>query len=326
MLDVFLTIDTEFYPLWPDWRSAGLSRDIDRDIYGRTSSGDFGVGYQLDVLASHNLKACFFVEGLCGSAGAGEEVLRRLVDEIQSKRQEVQLHLHPEWLQWMETPPIANHGRETIDEFTANEQSQLIALAKSNLVKAGASDITAFRAGDFAANRDTLPALRNCGINIDSSYNACYPKSLGDVSALRGADQPVDLRGVWEFPVAVWSDGLGSNRHAQLCSCSSAELEGAILSAWRGGWSYLVIVSHSFELLKKRRKRVADPAPDPIVVRRFSRLCEFLAENSDKFRTRHFANIDLASLQTSEPVKPLQSPAYRTAWRMAEQTRRRLAY
>jgi hypothetical protein len=202
----------------------------------------------------------------------------------------------------------------------------LIALAKENLAKAGAQDITAFRAGDFAANSRTLQALKNCGIEIDSSYNACYPRSLGDVSALRSVDQPVELSGLWEFPVAVWGDGLGSNRHAQICSCSSAELEGAILSAWKNGWNYFVIVSHSFELLKKRRKRVADPAPDPIVVRRFNRLCQFLSENSDKFRTRHFSQIDLASLRNSEPAKPIHSPAYRTAWRMAEQTRRRLAY
>ncbi len=109
MLDVFLTVDTEFYPLRPDWRIAGLSRDIARDLYGKTERGEFGVSYQLNVLAANGLKATFFVEGLCGSA-AGDEVLGRLVDEIQSKGQEVQLHLHPEWLQWMANPPVPSQG------------------------------------------------------------------------------------------------------------------------------------------------------------------------------------------------------------------------
>ena len=325
MLDVFITIDTEFYPLWPDWRSAGLARDIDRDIYGQTARGQFGVSYQLDVLAAHGLKASFFVEGLFAGA-TGDDVLRRLIAEIRSKGQEIQLHLHPEWLQWMENPPVPKNGRETIDEYSASEQRQLIAIAKESVSNAGAQNICAFRAGDYAANAGTLQALSANGIDIDTSFNACYVKSLGDVAALREADQPVEVSEIWEFPVAVWSDGLGSYRHAQLCSCSSAEMQGALLSAWKNGWNCFVIVSHSFELLKKRRKRISHPSPDPIVVRRFSQLCEFLQANRDKFRTRHFGDIDLSTLRNgAELARPIRSPAYRTAWRMAEQTCRRLS-
>ncbi len=324
MLDVFITIDTEFYPLWPDWRTAGLGRDIDRDLYGKTERGEFGVSYQLDVLAAHGLKATFFVEGLCASA-AGDEVLRRLVGEIQSKGQEVQLHLHPEWLQWMGNPPIPSQGRELIAEFSASEQRQLIGIARENVVRAGAENIMAFRAGDYAAGANTLEALADNGIRIDTSYNACHAKSLADVSELEGAQQPVEVSRVWEFPVAVWSDGLGSHRPAQLCSCSASEMQGSLVSAWKNGWKCFVIVSHSFELLKKRRQRASRPMPDPMVVRRFTQLCEFLQANNDKFRTGHFRDVDTGLLGVAEPAKPIRSPAYRTAWRLAEQTCRRLA-
>ena len=324
MLNVFITVDTEFYPLWPDWASAGLSRDIDRDIYGITSRGPFGVLYQLEILAKYGLKASFFVEGLFACA-TGDEPMRRIVDEIQERGQEVQLHLHPEWLQWMDKPLFESRQRETIDEFSAGEQNQLIAVAKENLVKAGATNISAFRAGDFAANAQTLEALAANQIAYDTSYNACYPKSLKDVSPLADALGPRQVSNLWEFPVTWWQDTLGNRRHAQLCSCSSAELCGALLTAWAAGWHSFVIVSHSFELLKKRRKRVSKPAPDPLVVRRFDHLSRFLQQNSDKFQTCHFADIKPDSIPPLQADKPLGSPAYRTAWRVLEQTYRRLS-
>ena len=97
------------------------------------------------------------------------------------------------------------------------------------------------------------------------------------------------------------------------------------MGAWKNGWEAFVIVSHSFELLKKRRKRISHPMPDPIVVRRFTRLCEFLESNRDKLRTCHFRDVDVAALAEGRPARAIRSPAYRTAWRMAEQTCRRLS-
>jgi peptidoglycan/xylan/chitin deacetylase (PgdA/CDA1 family) len=324
MLNVFITIDTEFYPLWPDWASAGLSRDIDRDVYGITAGGQFGVSYQLKILAKHGLKASFFVEGLFACA-AGEQPMRRIVDEIQGRAQEVQLHLHPEWLQWMDKPFVACNGRQTIDEFSADEQKKLVAAARENLLRAGAKNVVAFRAGDFAANADTLDALAANQISYDTSYNACYPKSFRGVSMMDHAFGPRRLTGLWEFPVTWWQDSFGYRRHAQLCSCSWAELSGALMTAWTEGWSSFVIVSHSFELLKKRRKRVSNPAPDPLVVRRFGQLCKFLEANGDKFQTRHFTDIDMESFGCVQASKPLGSPVYRTAWRVLEQAYRRLS-
>jgi hypothetical protein len=323
MLNVFITVDTEFYPLWPDWASAGLSRDIDRDIYGITSRGPFGVSYQLEILAKYGLKASFFIEGLFACA-TGSEPMRRIVGEVQGRGQEVQLHLHPEWLQWIDKPAVQSRQRESIDEFSADEQTRLIALARENLLKAGAKNINAFRAGDFAANAQTLEALAANQIAYDTSYNACYPKSFGDVSDFADALGPRRVSQLWEFPVTWWRDSLGNRRHAQLCSCSSAELGGALLTAWAAGWHSFVIVSHSFELLKKRRKRVSKPAPDPLVVRRFDQLCNFLRQNGDKFRTCHFSGIKPDSIPSLQAARPLGSPAYRTAWRVLEQAYRRL--
>src|SRR6478609_6242763 len=99
MLNVFITVDTEVWPLLPDWREAGLTRDIDRDIYGNTPSGSYGISYQMDVLDRHGLKGVFFVEPLFAEV-AGRDRLRAIVAEIQGRGHEVQVHIHPEWLGW----------------------------------------------------------------------------------------------------------------------------------------------------------------------------------------------------------------------------------
>jgi hypothetical protein len=323
MLNVFLTIDTEVYPLLPDWRSAGLQGDISRDIYGETSKGAYGLSYQIDVLNAHRLKAVFFVESLFASA-VGPEPLNKIVREIQDGGHEVQLHLHPEWLSWMSCPPFDPAGRGTLNQFTGREQGVLVGMGLQNLRAAGAHRICAFRAGDYAADLDTLSALREQGIPCDSSSNPCYRNSLPDLSERDALVQPKNIEGTWEFPVGFWDTGLSRRRHAQITTASSAELRGALCAAWEQAWHSFVIVSHSFELLKKRRQRVKQPGPDHVVVRRFTELCRFLREHADRFRTCGFGDLDLESIPLQWDRRMLTSPIHRTAGRVLQQLYRRL--
>jgi hypothetical protein len=300
-----------------------LAGDVARDIDGQTDQGNFGLSFQLNLLRAHHLTASFFVESLFASA-VGLAPLSRIVDQIQSAQSEVQLHLHPEWLAWTDQPILPHNQREQLRHFTAAEQSTLIAAGLTNLTAAGSKTIRAFRAGDFAANRDTLTALHQNGLLYDTSYNPCYANSLADAHELTSAVQPVHIAGLHEFPVSFWKDRLGNTRHAQLCSSSSAELQGALLAAHRANWHSFIIVSHSFELLKNRRQRISNPAPDPIVVNRFKSLCRFLDDHRDKFRTCGFNDLDPGDFPETIREKPLRSPVRRTLWRVAEQAYRRL--
>ena len=158
MLNVLITVDTEVYPLLPGWRGENLRRDIQRDIYGETTKGNFGISYQLEVLNRHGIKAVFFIESLFALA-VGIEPLAEMVRKITKAGHEVQLHLHPEWLSWMNKPPVPACGRQQIREFSLDEQTELIRIGIANLQAAGACGVSAFRAGDYAANNDTLIAL-----------------------------------------------------------------------------------------------------------------------------------------------------------------------
>src|SRR6266542_1373328 len=106
MLDVFLTVDTEISSYGSRWRGSVTTEDIERDIYGVTTGGQFGLPYQIERLNAHGLKAVFFVEALFAEV-SGREPLRDIVQMVQDGGQEVQLHLHTEWLPRMPTPVIA---------------------------------------------------------------------------------------------------------------------------------------------------------------------------------------------------------------------------
>ncbi len=322
-MKVFLTIDTEVYPISPDWKDSALKNDIQRDIYGITPSGEFGLRYQIKLLDTFGLRATFFVESLFASSPfVGKEPLRVIVADIKRSGHDTQLHLHPEWTPHI--PSLSHIPAVPMADLTADEQRELFRVGICNLRDAGAETPWAFRAGDYAANVDTLRAASEFGIVFDSSYNYCYRNSTCKIA--RGSGpllQPYRVSGVCELPISVFEDGPAHYRHAQVCAASFRELRGALEKAWEGGWRSFVIVSHSFELIKDRRTGRA-PSAHLIVRRRFERLCRFLSENRNRFVTCVFSGLDPADILARQPVGSLKSGIARTLLRYIEQAAGRL--
>jgi peptidoglycan/xylan/chitin deacetylase (PgdA/CDA1 family) len=317
MLDVFFTVDVE---IWCDgWH------DIDRKfpdafrqyIYGPTSRGDYGLPFQLRVLDEHGLTGTFFVEPLF-SARFGAQPLAEIVGLIQAGRGDVQLHLHTEWADEALEPllPGSQGKRQHLRHFSLDEQTTLIGAGANMLKQAGGGDATAFRAGSFGFNRDTLRALARVRIPFDSSYNASlFGLDSGVLPGTTAVDS-FECDGVHEYPMTVFTDGVRPLRHAQLTACSYAEMEGLLWQALEAGRRSFVILSHSFELLGESKSR-----PDDVVVGRFLKLCAFLDRHRDSFRVGHFREPALPD-GTEQPA-PLVSPLWRTGARMIEQFYRR---
>ena len=317
MLDVFLTVDVE---LWCDgWQNldAKFARAYDRYVLGTTPTGRYGLPYQLSVLADHGLEAVYFVEPLFATR-FGASPLSDIVGPIREAGQEIQLHLHTEWVDEATTPLLddVTEKRQHLRHFSLQEQTRLIAIGKQLLAQAGVDAVTAFRAGSFGFNLDTLTALADNGIFLDSSYNATM---MGlDSGLLPGVPvvEPIEWRGVVEYPMTVFEDGPRHLRHAQVTACSFSELEGLLWSALDEGRQSFVILFHNFELLN-----ASGTAVDPVVVKRFRRLCAFLDKHRHAFRTRGFNGLQPRPV-LRQPA-PLVSPVWRTAGRMLEQFRRR---
>ena len=321
--NVFITVDTEVWPKSNDWRDTCLAADMDRDIYAVTSEGEYGIRYQLDVFTRFDLKAVFFVEALSAEV-VGRSRLAEIVHLIQSHGQEVQLHVHPEWLQWMAEPLVPHKRSQYLKQFTKDEQSLMLAAAIDHLRACGVTSVRAFRAGNYGANLDTLRALRENGVLFDTSYNYPYLSTQCGIDLREPLLQPRSIEGVMEYPITFYEDWPRHHRHLQITACSIQEMEHVLLQANRERWQSVVLVSHSFELVKNRKTPGKPLLPDHTCVNRFERLCRFLSERRDLFRTATFNEMSVSSNGDLPPRRALKSNVFRTGQRSGVLALRRL--
>lgn len=314
-LPVFLTIDTE---AWCESGSpAAYEEAHSRFVRGETAKGAYGIDYQARILNQHGLRAAFFVEALAATV-FGRATLRDTVERVQAAGQKVELHLHPEWLRWAKDPPVPARSSQ-LGDFPEEEQTLLIRLGLEELCAAGARDVIGLRAGNYGADARTLRSARAAGLTYDTSYNACYLSSTCRLRPPTPLLGPARLEGLVELPISVFQDFPGHFRHAQLNACSFRELRAALEQAHARGFAAFVIVSHSFELLDRTRRR----EPDPFTIRRWEALCRYLDEHRDRFRTDCFDG----TLPTEAPPDgPLVGSPLRTALRVGEQLVRRALY
>jgi hypothetical protein len=327
-MKVYLTFDIEVWCGGWSHLDERFPASFERYVYGRSKQGDYALPATLDLMDRHGLKGIFFVEPLF-SARFGPQYLRVIVDLIQSRGHSVQLHLHPEWTDEIKPHPLPKNlgKRQHLSYYSEEEQTALIGLGKELLTQAGASNITMFRAGSYAANSDTYRALARNGLRVDSSLNECFEVSGGDVGSAVGTAtstardwagrQQVQVGEVTSYPITVFQDGLGRLRPAQIGACGLAELGAAMHSAEASGHTDFVIVSHNFELLKPDSS-----LPDPWMVRRFSGLCDLLARRADRW---HVSTDMVARTCTSAspPLPRARVSSAATLRRYAEQAARR---
>ena len=296
---VLITVDTELV-----WRhhEAGLSW---RDNFARSyEAAGVGVPYQLRLLAEHGLKACFFVDPMPALVH-GLEPVKRMIEPILAAGQEVQLHLHPFWAR-------PGEAFRELNEYDAGEQQALIAQARDLLVAAGAPEPIAFRAGSYAANRDTLRALAALGIVYDASHNGCEHPRPSAVPLAPAQLAPAKIEDVIEVPVGQIEHQPGRLRHLQLCAVSFAEMRAALDHGVGEKHPLVSIVTHSFELARRDGL-----GRNGLAVSRFRRLCRYLADHRGTMPTAHFA--DLGDLPLGDDARPFRSPRLLTFGRMAEQ-------
>jgi hypothetical protein len=317
MLDVFFTVDVEVWCDGWDNVDAKFSRAFQQYVYGPTRKGQYGLPFTLAQLEEHGLSGVFFVEPLF-AARFGLEPLAEIVGLLREHGQEVQLHLHTEWVDEAKRALLPNVSgkRQFLRYFSYPEQKLLIAAGIDFIRRSDGGTVNAFRAGNFAFNSDTLKALAANGIQYDCSYNA---SAFGLDSGLTPGIpivEPVEFDRVYEYPMAVFNDGTSLLRAVQVTACSYPEIEGLLWQALESERKAFVILSHNFEFLNRAKDR-----PDDVVVKRFQKLCRFLHRHQDCFRVRGFRGLQ-PSVAASQP-KPLISPLWKTGLRTMDQILRR---
>jgi len=292
-------------------RGADALANYESSILGRCREGDFGIHFQMDVLERHGLTGVWFVDPMPALV-YGPAIIDAIVQPIVTRGHEVQLHIHTEWLAFAPFNPAGRLFGRNIGDFPLAAQKKLIGLARDILVGAGAPKPTAFRAGNFGANDDTLRALAALGFRFDSSFNGAYLGHGCDISLDAGNLGMRDHQGVCEVPVSGLMDRVGRFRPAQLCAMSEEEMRDALDHSAASGAIQFSAFSHSFELLSRDRR-----VPNRLAIARMEALCRAVAEDA-RVSTGGFATLPAPPARPRRIHVAAPKPL-RTARRMIEQ-------
>ena len=313
MTKILITVDTE---LSARFHHLGIGRDQNfaSSILGRCSAGDFGIAWQMDQMERRGLSGIFFIDPLPALV-YGEAWLADVVGPVVARGHEVQLHIHTEWLAWAKDSPVEGRTGQNLADFSYEDQHVLLGVAAALLVCAGAPQLTAFRAGNYGADDNSLRALASLGLRWDSSVNAPYLGTTCRIGLETDQVSAVARHGIVELPVGGIHDSGKRIRPAQVCALSAREMSDALNHAAAGAHPAFVVVTHSFEMLSRDRQR-----PNGSVIARFEAMCDAIAAHP-AMTTTGFAALDPVAVAQGGAPQPsrLRPNRLRTYARIAEQ-------
>lgn len=312
---VFITIDTEYSSgLYTGPGPSDRAENYARSIACITPQGPAGIPHKLDLLRQHGQKAVFFVDpmpALVWGVAAIEDVVGPIIDA----GQDVQMHCHTEWIELAGSANPLRSGLtgKNIADFPFEDQCAILDYARTTLMAAGAPEPVAFRAGNYGASDATLRALAAIGMDYDTSHCPALPDAAGRISLGPNNHDPIGHMGVMEVPVGSIGTMSGGQRHAQVTALALAEMLAAIRHARDCQRDSFTLVSHSFELINRRKLAV-----NQVVRRRFAGLIRALAKMRG-VETASYAHTPPRLRQIRGTNQPLPASPVRTGVRMAEQ-------
>jgi hypothetical protein len=281
-LRVYFTVDTET-SMGGAWRNPAYGPvPLERTIFGSFQSKCYGIPLIMDILEQYGFRATFFTEVFCASL-VGSDALARVFQTIRERGHDAQLHLHPVFRFFRDFRNGGPHREiDLMWKLPAEEQFQLIAEGVALFRDLTGTSPRVFRAGCYGASEVTLRALGACGIEIDSSYNLAYLGHTCGFTNQPPLNAPVLIEGIHEFPVTVFRvPGASRCKPLEISAVSVGEILTSMEYLYKSGCRDIVLVLHSFSLLKNTSNRYEGSTPDRIVIRRLRKLCAVLKEHEE---------------------------------------------
>lgn len=230
-------------------------------IFGQVRGQDWGLERMIDEFDALELRATFFLDVYAADAADLAEQ-KRAAELIVARGHDLQLHTHP--------GPAFDPRRDQIRQYSLAEQQDIIALGARRLESWTGVRPVLHRAGDWAADRNTLRALAQQGFRADFSASPWSPNCNYPAELIQGNG--------W-----TRSDGI-------LCgvgTCYQDRITGRVRRVDLGGVSFLeavdilavgvdplIMTLHSFSFLRYNKARTLLTASPEYVdsVRRYARL------------------------------------------------------
>ena len=315
MTSVYLTIDTEYSAALANGPCrVDRAENFMRSVACITPDGPAGITYKLDLLKRYGQRGVFFIDPMPALLW-GVAAIEDVVAPILEAGQDIQLHCHTEWLDLaLPDNPLKGLSGGNIKDFAFEDQCRILEWCRDTLVAAGAPAPVAFRAGNYGANRDTLRALGELGLNYDSSHTPGIPDSACDLELSASDTQPLLYEGLIEVPVSCVGDIGGRLRHAQVTALSLKEMRAGLIHARDGRMSSFTLVSHSFELINRRSLAI-----NKLVRKRFEGLCKLLEKTPDIWTGDYTNSPPIDVFHRSDMPRPVPANTLTVGMRYAEQ-------
>jgi hypothetical protein len=187
-LYIIPTVDTE-NPQTPT-RKGWLTVNLNDTEIGGVPVGAVNIA---DIFSSAQVSGTFFLAP-DEVALFGDRPLRTLAQSLSGLSQDIQLHTHPFWRD-------PRSRRQHMWEYSFKEQKKIIKRGLEELQDWTGLPVVAHRAGAYSLNKDTIDALGETGIEMDSSMLYRFPNCRLNWSK----NQVVERNGIVEVPVSVYS-------------------------------------------------------------------------------------------------------------------------
>lgn len=170
-----------------DVEAAHGTDPFEQMIMGLTEDGSrWGVFQIAEILEAYQATGTFFVD-VYQDVFWGEARMKKLCQDLVRRGHDVQLHTHPGWRYDPRDSKNLNDFKKDKSRFppekdfmaklTLDEQIALIRQGKNMLESWIDKPVIAHRSGGYSINADTITALRQNGIYIDSSMNRSHTNS-----------------------------------------------------------------------------------------------------------------------------------------------------
>lgn len=253
---LMFTVDTECSVLrQPD---PDPDRVVDELIFGDFGNGGppGGIALQMDLLEHFGFRGTFFVDVLM-EYEHGRRALERTIEAIVERGHEVELHVHPEHLEWSSDSRVATMARGGIGNVDVFRR--VLDLSVDLFERRVGRRPVAYRAGAYRISDAHFPVLEDFGIRIDSSVQPYFNSRVADW--MRTRTQPFRVGGVLEIPptFVLLNDRPDAWETRALAPSFGLGDPVSSLPAPPGAPPLVAtVVSHSFQLLRCRESRERD--------------------------------------------------------------------
>ena len=167
-----------------------LPLQLDTNINGE----DCGIFEMVRIADKHGVKITFYLD-VYEMPLTGQNFMKELAKELIRLGHDVQLHTHPEFM--------FDSKRLKMFDYSLDEQKMIIEKGINLLEAWTGIRPVAHRAGTYSANDDTLIALANSGVTLDSSYY--FENNVCRLSARDFGHNGLTRKGgLLEIPVTVF--------------------------------------------------------------------------------------------------------------------------